>query len=177
MNRVIMMGRMVADTELKTTPNGYTNCKFRIAVDRNYQKKGEEKKADFFNCSAWGPNAEFISKWFHKGNMVLIEGEMQISQYTDKNGNPATWYEIQVDKAYFTGEKVSNGNQNNGYYGGPSNNEPPAGYGGYGGNGGYGGGYNSAPPAQNAPANNAPGNNSSTPSADFSKADSDDYPF
>ncbi|MDE6728581.1 MAG: single-stranded DNA-binding protein [Oscillospiraceae bacterium] len=156
-----MMGRMVADAELKTTPSGVTACNFRIAVDRNYQKKGEEKKSDFFNCVAWRGTAEFISKWFPKGRMILIEGEMQTRQYTDKNGNPATWYEIQVDNAHFTGEKAAGGNA--GSYGGPPISEPPA---------GYGGGYSSAPAQSNPAPANTP-----APAADFSAADSDDYPF
>lgn len=164
MNKVIMMGRMVADAELKTTPSGVTACNFRIAVDRNFQKKGEERKSDFFNCAAWRNTAEFISKWFPKGRMILVEGELQTRQYTDKNGNPATWYEIQVENAYFTGEKSANGAVN---YGAPPISEPPAGY------GGYGGGYSSAP-AQSEPA---PANNTPAPAADFSAADSDDYPF
>lgn len=105
MNKVIMMGRIASDLELKTTPSGVSVCTFRLAVDRNYQKKGEEKITDFFNAAAWRGTAEFIVKWFSKGRMLLIEGEMQTRQYTDKNGNPATWYEIVVDQAHFTGEK------------------------------------------------------------------------
>lgn len=108
MNKVIMMGRIASDLELKTTPNGITVCTFRLAVDRNYQKKGEEKATDFFNVVAWRGTAEFIVKWFSKGKMLLIEGEMQTRQYNDKNGNPATWYEIVVDQAHFTGEKSEN---------------------------------------------------------------------
>ena len=168
------MGRMVADAALNATPNGIPACKFRIAVDRNFQKKGEERKSDFFNCVAWRSTAEFISKWFPKGKMILIEGELQTSQFTDKNGNQAYWYEIVVDNVYFAGDKPANGGSGAGNYGAPPLSEPPAGYGGYGGNGGYGGGYNSAPPAQSEPA---PANNDPAPSADFSKADSDDYPF
>lgn len=170
MNKVIMMGRMVADAELKTTPSGVPACNFRIAVDRNFQKKGEDRKSDFFNCVAWRNTAEFISKWFPKGRLILIEGEMQTRQYTDKNGNPATWYEIQVDNAYFTGDKAA-GSSNAGSYGAPPISEPPAGYGGYGGNGG---GYSPAP-AQSEPASAA--SNTPAPAADFSAADSDDYPF
>ena len=163
MNKVIMMGRLVNDPELKTTPNGVSTCSFRIAVDRNFQKSGEEKKSDYFNVVAWRQTAEFSTKWFGKGRMILIEGEMQTRQYTDKNGNPATWYEIIVDNAHFTGEKTNGGNGNySNNYGAPPISEPPA---------GYGGGYSSAP----AESNPAPANN--TPAADFSAADSDDYPF
>lgn len=163
MNKVIMMGRMVADAELKTTPSGVTACNFRIAVDRNYQKKGEDRKSDFFNCVAWRGTAEFISKWFPKGRLILIEGEMQTRQYTDKNGNQATWYEIQVDNAHFTGDKGNGSGSSAGSYGAPPISEPPA---------GYGGGYSA--PAQSSPA---PANNTPAPAADFSSADSDDYPF
>ena len=166
MNKVIMMGRMVADAELKTTPSGVSACNFRIAVDRNFQKKGEERKSDFFNCAAWRGTAEFISKWFPKGRLILIEGELQTRQYTDKNGNQATWYEILVDNAYFTGDKAA-GSSNAGSYGAPPISEPPA---------GYGGGYSSAP-AQSEPASAPAANNTPAPAADFSAADSDDYPF
>lgn len=162
MNRVIMMGRIVNELELKTTPNGTTVCSFRIAVDRNYQKKGEERKSDFFNVVAWRATAEFINRFFGKGRMIMIEGEMQTRQYTDKNGNPATWYEIMVDNAYFTGEKANGGGGYGGYDAPPMPSEPPAGgYGGY-----------SAP--RNEPT---PQTAQSAPAADFASADNDDYPF
>lgn len=105
MNRFILMGRITRDLELKTTPNGTAVCQFYVAVDRNFQKKGEEKKTDFFNVVAWREKAEFVAKYFAKGRMILIEGEMQTRQYTDKNGNPATWYEVIADSIHFTGEK------------------------------------------------------------------------
>lgn len=160
MNKVIMMGRIVNDPELKTTPQGTPVCSFRIAVDRNYQKKGEDKKSDFFNVVAWRNTGEFISRWFGKGRLILIEGEMQTRQYTDKNGNPATWYEIIVDNAYFTGEKSNNGGGN--YSAPPSYGDPPPERGSY-----------SAP---SAASNSAAPAQSSAP-ADFSSADDDDYPF
>lgn len=106
MNRFIAMGRIVTDLELKTTPNGTSVCKFRIAVERNFQQKGEERKADFFNAVAWRGNAEFLTRYFAKGRLVLIEGEMQTTACTDKNGNNATWYEIVCEHIYFTGEKA-----------------------------------------------------------------------
>lgn len=104
MNKVIMMGRITHDLELRTTPSGVNVCTFRIAVDRNYQKKGEEKKTDFFNVVAWRTQAEVLQRYFGKGRMILIEGEMQTRSYTDKNNNPATWYEIIAERLYFTGE-------------------------------------------------------------------------
>lgn len=108
-NKVIMMGRITHDLELKTTPSGVSVCTFSIAVDRRYQAKDEEKKTDFFNVVAWRQTAEFVTRYFAKGRMILIEGEMQTRQYTDKNGNPATWYEINADRVSFTGEKKADG--------------------------------------------------------------------
>ncbi len=66
-NRIILMGRITNDLELKTTPQGVSVCSFRIAVDRRYQVKGEEKKTDFFNIVAWRQHAEFVTKYFGKG--------------------------------------------------------------------------------------------------------------
>lgn len=153
MNKVIMMGRIVNDLELKTSPQGVPVCSFRIAVDRRYQKKGEERKSDFFNVVAWRESAEFVNRWFGKGRMILVEGEMNTRQYTDKNGNPNTWYEIVADRLYFTGEKANS--QSGGGYSAPqSYGEPPA-----------DNGYSAPAPASSAPA------------PDFSSADDDEYPF
>lgn len=112
-NKVIMMGRIVNDLELKTTPQGVSVLSFRIAVDRSYAAKGEERKSDFFNIVCWRSNAEFVSKYFSKGRLILIEGELQTRQYTDKNGNQSTWYEIIADRTSFTGEAK---NQQGGTY-------------------------------------------------------------
>ena len=108
-NKIILMGRLVADPELKTTPQGVTVCTFRIAVDRRFQKQGEEKKSDFFNIVAWRQTGEFVQKYFGKGRMILVEGEMTTRPYTDKNGNQATWYEVIADHVSFTGEKSEDG--------------------------------------------------------------------
>ena len=111
MNRVIMMGRIASDIEQRTTQQGTSFCSFRLAVERNYQKKGEERVSDFFNVVAWRASGDFISKYFSKGKMIMIDGEMITRQYTDKNGNPATWYEIIVENAFFTGEKKDGATQ------------------------------------------------------------------
>lgn len=105
-NKVIMMGRICSDPELKTTPNGVNVCTFRIAVERRFQQKGEERKTDFFNVVAWRSTGELVNKYFGKGKMILVEGEMQTRQYTDKSGNQATWYEIVAERMSFTGEKA-----------------------------------------------------------------------
>ena len=104
-NKVIMMGRIANDIELKTTPTGVNVASFRIAVDRRFQQKGEEKKSDFFNVTVWRQQAEFVNSYFGKGKMILVEGELNTRQYTDKSGNQATWYEIVADRVSFTGEK------------------------------------------------------------------------
>lgn len=104
-NNVQMMGRIVNDPVLHVTPNGTNYCSFRIAVERRYQTKGEDRKFDFFNVVAWRRAAEFVTKWFAKGRMILVQGELQTRQYIDKNGNSAIWYEIIADRLSFTGEK------------------------------------------------------------------------
>ncbi len=103
-NKAILMGRICNDLEVKTTPSGASVLSFRIAVDRSYQVKGEERKSDFFNVVAWRANADFISRFFSKGRMILVEGELQTRQYVDKNGSNQTVVELVVDNARFTGE-------------------------------------------------------------------------
>ena len=107
-NKVIMMGRIVNDLELRSTTSGASVLSFRIAVDRRFQTKGEERKSDFFNVVAWRNEAEFISRYFAKGRMILIEGEIQTRSYQDKNGNTAYVTEIVADRSTFTGEKKDN---------------------------------------------------------------------
>ena len=106
-NKIIVMGRICSDVELKSTPNGTNVCLFRIAVDRRFQQSGEERKTDFFNVVAWRAAGEFVNRYFSKGRMILVEGEMQTRQYTDKSGNQSTWYEINAEHVSFTGEKSS----------------------------------------------------------------------
>ncbi len=110
-NRAILMGRICNDLEVKTTPAGVSVLSFRIAVDRSYQAKGEERKSDFFNVVAWRANADFISRFFGKGRMILVEGELQTRQYTDKNGSTQTVVELIVDNTRFTGESKQSGGQ------------------------------------------------------------------
>lgn len=102
------MGRLCSEPELKITPQGVHVCSFRIAVDRRFQQKGEEKKSDFFNVVAWRGTGEFVNQYFRKGRMILVEGELQTRPYTDKNGNQATWYEVNAERVSFTGEKSDN---------------------------------------------------------------------
>ena len=104
-NKAILMGRISHNLELKTTPGGLSVLSFRIAVDRAYQAQGEERKTDFFNIVAWRSTAEFIAKYFSKGRMIMVEGELQTRQYVDKNGSTQNVVELVVSSAHFTGEK------------------------------------------------------------------------
>lgn len=103
-NLVVLTGRLTADPELKTTPNGIAVTSFSIAVSRRY-RSGEEPQTDFINIVAWRQNAEFISKYFKKGSMIGIEGSIQTRRYTDKNGNNRTAFEVVVNNAQFVESK------------------------------------------------------------------------
>lgn len=106
LNKIILMGRLAADPELKTTNSGLSVACFRMAVDRNYQsKEGGEKQADFIPCVAWRQTAEFIARYFGKGRMIAVEGTLQSRNYEDKDGHKRTAYEVLVDHAYFADSK------------------------------------------------------------------------
>ena len=114
MNKVILMGRLTAAPELRQTPNGNMCTSFTIAVDRNYQKDGQ-KETDFIRCSAWRQRAEFICKYFPKGSMILIVGNIQTRSWDDPNGKKQYATDVLVDETYFTGEKreqTAGGNNN-----------------------------------------------------------------
>ena len=99
LNKVILAGRMTADPELKTTPNGISVCSFSVAVDRRYSK--DNKQTDFINVVAWRSTAEFITKYFSKGNSICVCGSIQTRNYTDKNGNKRTAVEVVAEEATF----------------------------------------------------------------------------
>ena len=84
-NSVVLMGRLTFDPELRTTSNGISVVSFQVACDRNYQRAGEERKADFIDVTAWRQTAEFISRYFRRGSMIAIEGSIQTDSYTDKD--------------------------------------------------------------------------------------------
>lgn len=110
LNRVILMGRITQDLELKNTTNGIATLSFNVAVERNYAKQGEEKQADFITCVAWRQTAEFISKYFAKGRMIALEGTLRTRNYEDKNGSKHYVTEVYVDNVSFTGEKKDSNN-------------------------------------------------------------------
>ena len=103
-NLVVLTGRLTADPELKTTPNGISVIRFSIAVDRRYTS-GENRQTDFINIVAWRQSAEFISKYFKKGNLIGIEGSIQTSRYQDKDGNNRTSFEVVANNVQFVESK------------------------------------------------------------------------
>ncbi len=105
LNKVILMGRFTRDPELRSTPQGVSTCAFSIAVDRNFVRPGEERKADFINCVAWRQTAEFISKYFRKGSMVALEGSIQTRSWDDTDGKKRYATEVIVNQVYFAESK------------------------------------------------------------------------
>jgi single-strand DNA-binding protein len=115
LNRVILMGRITQDLDLKSTPSGVSVLQFNVAVDRSFVKQGEERQTDFITCVAWRQQAEFIAKYFGKGRMIAIEGNLRTRTYEDKNGSKHYVTEVYVDSASFTGEPKQGGSSNSNY--------------------------------------------------------------
>ena len=102
LNRIVIMGRLVADPELRTTPGGVAVATVRLAVDRDFKNKQTgEKETDFINVVAWRQTAEFVSRYFTKGRMAVVEGRLQIRPYTDRDGNKRTAAEVVAENFYF----------------------------------------------------------------------------
>jgi single-strand DNA-binding protein len=108
-NTVALMGRLTYDPELRSTPSGVSVIRFTVACDRNYQKSGAERQADFIDCVAWRQTAEFISRYFRKGSMIAVEGSIQTSNYTDKDGNKRKQVEVVANNVSFCGSKAESG--------------------------------------------------------------------
>lgn len=100
-NCAVLMGRLVCDPELKTTQSGTSVTSFRIAVDRNTK----DKDADFIDIVAWRQTAEFVTRYFHKGSMIAVQGSIQTRNYEDKNGNKRTAFEVVANHVSFCGAK------------------------------------------------------------------------
>ena len=107
LNVVAIMGRLVADPELRTTPQGTNVCSFRIACDRNFARQGEQRQADFIDIVAWRQQAEFVCKYFRKGQLAVVEGRLQIRDWTDKEGAKRRTAEVVADQIYFAGAKTA----------------------------------------------------------------------
>ena len=161
LNHIVIMGRLVRDPELRRTGSGVAVASFRVAVDRDFAPKdGGERKADFIDCVAWRQTGEFISKYFAKGRMIVVDGRLEMRDWTDKDGNKRTSAEIVVANAYFGDSKRDNDGGNSSYGGNA-----------YGGNN-YGGSSYSAPaPAPSYGGYSAP---ASAPASDFAMLEDDD---
>lgn len=105
LNVVAIMGRLVADPELRTTQSGNNVCSFRVACDRNYAPQGQERQADFIDVVAWRHQADFVCKYFHKGSLIAVSGSLQTRNYQDKNGSKRTAVEVLADNISFAGAK------------------------------------------------------------------------
>lgn len=112
LNKAILIGRFTRDPELRSTPQGVSTCSFSLAVDRNFVRPGEERQADFINCVAWRQTAEFISKYFAKGNLVCVEGSIQSRSWDDADGKKRYATEVLVNQAYFVESKKDSQSSN-----------------------------------------------------------------
>lgn len=104
-NKAILIGRLTAEPERKETTSGIPVLNFTVATDRPYKDAEGERKADFLNCTAWRQQAEFICKYFHKGDPIGIEGRIETRSYEDRDDNKRTAVEIQADNVFFVGGK------------------------------------------------------------------------
>ena len=145
LNHIVIMGRLTRDPELRTTQSGVSVTSFTVAVDRDFGgRDGGEKQTDFIDCVAWRQTGEFVSKYFHKGSMIVVSGRLQSRKWQDREGNNRTNWEIQADNVYF-GESRSSGSssRDDSSYSGSS-------YSNSGSNGSYDGGRQNSAPAPSA---------------------------
>lgn len=106
LNHIVIMGRLAKDPELRRTQSGTAVTSFRLAVDRDFKdKQTGDRATDWIGCVAWRNTAEFAEKYFHKGEMAVVEGRLQMRDWTDKEGEKRTSAEVQVDNIYFGGQK------------------------------------------------------------------------
>ena len=141
LNHITIMGRLTRDVELRSTQSGTSVASFTVAVDRDFGgRDGGERQTDFIDCVAWRQTGEFVSKYFHKGSMIVVSGRLQSRKWQDRDGNNRTSWEIVADNVYF-GESRRD-SESNGSYGGYDNSSRSS----YESNrGGYGSQPSSAP--------------------------------
>lgn len=124
LNKVILMGRLTADPELKQTQSGISVCRFSVAVDRPYRKDQQEKQTDFINVTVWRQSAEFVSRYFSKGKMIIVEGSLRNDNYTDANGVKHYSMYVQADNVSFGETKNAAASQQTGFSGGEAYQQP-----------------------------------------------------
>ncbi len=112
LNKILIMGRLTRDPELRHTGSGTAVTSFSLACDRDFKSQSGEKETDFIEVVAWKNTAEFVSKYFSKGRMAVVEGRLQIRDWTDKAGNKRTTAEVVADNVYFADSKRSESNDN-----------------------------------------------------------------
>ena len=118
MNMICLLGRLTADPELRHTQSQVPVTSFTLAVDRAYQPKGQERQADFINIVAWRQTAEFVTRYFRKGQRLALTGTLQSRRYVDKDGNNRTAYEVVADNVFFAESKSQNGGFQQGFQSG-----------------------------------------------------------
>lgn len=112
LNKIILMGRLCTNPELRRTGSGTAVTSFSLACDRDFKSRSGDKETDFIEVVAWKNTAEFVSKYFSKGRMAVVEGRLQIRDWTDKAGNKRTTAEVVADNVYFADSKRSESNDN-----------------------------------------------------------------
>lgn len=105
LNKVMIMGRLTRDPEMRRTQSGHKTASFSVAVDRDYAPQGSERKTDFIQCVAWNGTAEFIEKYFKKGAMIVVSGRITVDQWTDSDGTRRSRTEISAEQVYFGDSK------------------------------------------------------------------------
>lgn len=112
LNKVVLMGRLTKDPELRRTGSGTAVTSFSLACDRDFKSQSGDKETDFIEVVAWKNAAEFVSKYFSKGRMAVVDGRLQIRNWTDKSGNKRTTAEVVAENVYFADSKRSESNEN-----------------------------------------------------------------
>jgi len=107
-NKAILCGRLTKSPELRSTASGVSVCSFTVAIPRKYAKQGEERQTDFINCVAFGKTAEFVGKWFGKGDLISVDGSIQTRTWEDNEGKRRYATEVIVSEAGFVGGKSDN---------------------------------------------------------------------
>lgn len=170
LNKIVVMGRLVRDPELRRTQSGIPVTTLRVAVDRDFKSQDGTRQADFFDVVAWRNTAEFVSKYFSKGRMIVVDGRLQSRDWEDRDGNKRVSIDIVAENVYFGDSKRESG----GDYGGP----PPYGTAPYGApSGGYSGasgGYNAAPGYSSASSGYETPPASTPAPSEFAELDEDD---
>lgn len=105
LNKIVLMGRLTRDPEMRKTASGTPVTSFSLAVDRDYKNQAGEKETDFIDCTAWRGTAEFVFKYFSKGRMAVVEGRLQMEDWTDRDGNKRRSFKVVVENANFGDSK------------------------------------------------------------------------